>query len=130
VESYKGLITLPDVRTFLLEEFQDALYDPTFDYLCDLRKAQIEMTGNDLDEMSTFLEALKDDVKPHKCALLADTPGQVASATLYTELLKSFPVDIELFTTTEAAIQWLNKSISIIPQVKKYISIHTIEDKF
>jgi hypothetical protein len=122
LENYSGLIKLPDVEKILTREFQDPDFNPAFDYLCVLKNAKIVLTSEDLNKMSGFLDAVKDDVVPHKVALLTETPGQVASSTIYSELLRGMPVEIEVFTTFEAAVRWLHKSSKILSLIHEFLS--------
>lgn len=121
LENYRGLIKLPDVEHVLVKEFQDPDYNPAFDYLCVLQEANIVLTPEDLEMMTEFLNTVKENVVQHKLALLTETPGQVASATIYSELLKGMPVDLKVFTTLDAAVHWLNKPSEVTSLIHKFL---------
>lgn len=121
LENYQGLIKLPDVENVLVKEFQDPDYNPAFDYLCVLQEANIVLTKEDLKMMTEFLNAVKENVVQHKLVLLTETPGQVASATIYSELLKGMPVELKVFTALDATLHWLNKPLEVTPLIHHFL---------
>jgi signal transduction histidine kinase len=83
-------------------------YQPEYPVLIDLRQAVFSLEVKELPEIIGFFEAMPRSSSLRKFALLTSTPQQVAFSTMFGMHIKSFyPVNVEVFSTYDAAISWI-----------------------
>jgi signal transduction histidine kinase len=104
------------IGTFATETLQSELnllwssidYQPDYPVLIDLRQAVFNMEVKELPKIVGFFEAMPRSSSIRKFALLTSTPQQVAFSTMFGLHIKSFyPVSVEIFSTYDAAISWI-----------------------
>jgi len=110
LEKFVGTINLSDMIVCVSKLFSDKKYDPNYLVLCDIRNANFVFNNNDLSKFIEFSHNAyhKFEVKENRfMALLAHTPKQTALANLYSE--KGFGIFgiFKVFSTEEAALDWL-----------------------
>jgi signal transduction histidine kinase len=83
-------------------------FQPDYPVLIDLRQAHFDLEVKELPEIIGFFEAMPRSRATRKFALLTSTPQQVAFSTMFGMHIKSlYPVNVEVFSTYDAAISWI-----------------------
>jgi len=83
-------------------------YQPEYPVLIDLRNAFFNIEVKELPEIIGMFEAMPRSNTTRKFALLTSTPQQVAFSTMFGLHIKTFyPVSVEVFSTYDAAIGWI-----------------------
>ncbi len=83
-------------------------YQPEHPVLIDLRQAVFSLEVKELPEIIGIFEAMPRSNSLRKFALLTSTPQQVAFSTMFGLHIKTFyPVSVEVFSTYDAAISWI-----------------------
>jgi hypothetical protein len=111
LEYYSGTIIVQDLIKQKFDISREKEYNADYNIIHDLRDAELLISE---EEGKTFLNFLKSTTLPNKnrkVAHLTETAGQVTTTTLFT-LLNDIPnINIEVFSTLEAAVIWLDLSI-------------------
>jgi hypothetical protein len=90
---------------------EDKNYNQGFRIINDFRNAKI-IAGE--SEVKALIETLRNNRKifdKRISAILTNTPNQVALTTIYQMNLKDSPINVEIFSTLQAAIKWLGISL-------------------
>jgi len=83
-------------------------YNPDYSVLVDLRLALFTIEKNDIPGLLEIFSAMPGVKKNKKFAMLTATPQQVAFSTMFGQNIKNkYPFIIEIFSTHEAALNWL-----------------------
>lgn len=83
-------------------------YKPEYSVLIDLRQAVFDLESNDIPLVLDLFSAMPGQKKNRKFAMLTTTPQQVAISTMFIQKIKNnFPFIVEIFSTYEAAMNWL-----------------------
>lgn len=80
-------------------------------FFTDIRKSKIELSKREREEIYDFMRELSSkNLNLRKIAILTESPKEVVEAFMYEEGTgKSSPVSYKIFSTKEAAFQWLEK---------------------
>lgn len=109
IEIIQGPIALIDYFKMKEIETQDPRYDPSFNFILDIREADFVIAHSakgEIDKYISFAKSTPNLVGKRKSALLTKTPDQVVAMTLY-KLSNSLPLTLEIFSTYQAALTWL-----------------------
>ncbi|MBN1597507.1 MAG: hypothetical protein JW894_04395 [Bacteroidales bacterium] len=112
IEFASGKIDLIDFIELKKSEISDPRYNPNYDFIVDIRNADIEVLNNVEVEISKYVDFAKSTpnlLSNRKSALITNTPLQVVAMTLY-KYFGSLPMRLEIFTTYEAALNWLGRN--------------------
>ena len=103
--SITGDCNLRDLETALLKLTNDKNFSPNYNLLNDLRKCKFKFRPKDLDRFfRIFIEKFSKGTG--KSAVLLDTPRETAFSIIHQERMKDTR-EIQLFSTYEAALNWL-----------------------
>lgn len=90
---------------------QKLILNPEFlsnqNYFVDLKNVNFKISIEDIDSYVNFFKKNSNGVGKRKIALLTGTPNQVVFTTLYKSVLKNTNEIIEIFSTKEKALEWL-----------------------
>ncbi|WP_430815922.1 hypothetical protein [Carboxylicivirga sp. RSCT41] len=117
IEFYKGVIKLGDILNLKDDELVNIDYSARYNYIADFRLADLEIDINDVNEYVRFAE--NNQLVGHKkrVAFLTHTPKQAAFLTLYHHLSSSLPIETNVFTQLESAIDWVQLPISNLESI-------------
>lgn len=108
IEFFSGEITLDAILSAKKSKNSMPEFDPTFNHLIDLRHAKTNISLSEIKEIAKFQEENKQYIKKRKSAFLADSPEQTSLTILFTLSMQNLPIDFEIFSTTKAALNWLD----------------------
>jgi hypothetical protein len=109
IELVKGQVELIDYFKLKEAEIQDHRYNPSFNFILDIREADFAIYHGVKDEISkyiNFAQSMPNVVAERKTALLTKTPEQVVAMTFY-KLSSSLPITLQIFSTFQSALTWL-----------------------
>jgi signal transduction histidine kinase len=83
-------------------------YKPDYSALVDLRNAAFSLDMKELPEVLRIFASMPGNRINRKFGILTETPQQVAYSTMFGQNIKNqYPFSVEIFSTYEAAINWL-----------------------
>jgi hypothetical protein len=111
IETYRGTIELMQFIEYEKEKTNNPEYDDSYSIFIDIRDAIFKFSD---EEKKLFYETILDIASTmnmnRKCAFLTTNPSEVASSVLFklraTHLTS---MRVEIFSTEEAALNWLKK---------------------
>lgn len=126
IEYYCGKINLDDVIDHKKLEIKDLEYSANYHFIADLRDSELDVVSNqDFFDYLDFVEMNNKVAGQRRSAILTNTPNQVAITSLFRMNSKSLPINFEIFSTLEAAIDWVNLSANYFDDIKE--SIHNMK---
>ena len=125
LEVLHGNIALRDYLQFKGKLMSDHPQASESNFIIDLRDVVIESSGKELEGViRNYLESVEHIpgiIEKRKSALLTKTPDQVIATTMY-KILNNLPVEVEIFTTVSAAINWLDLKDLDSDDIQKMLS--------
>lgn len=122
IEYHKGIITLESFVNFKKEITKNKDFIKDLKYLVYLTDAVFNTSPSDIE---AYIQFLKDNVAVYgkrKVALITDTPNQVVATTLFKTLEEVSSQNIEIFSTTGKAYEWLQVPNLPLDKVNKILS--------
>lgn len=108
-EKVRGQISFSDLAAYEKAKLSDPDYNHSYAIIADIRGAVFDLSRGEIIRIYKFIitNTTKITMKG-RFAFIADTPAEVVAADLFRISLRRFgPVIIEIFTTEEAALQWI-----------------------
>jgi signal transduction histidine kinase len=103
-----GVFNLPLLRSELNLLWKRDDFNPNYSVLIDLRSASFTFDMKEHPELISVFTDFPGNKLNRKFALLTETPQQVAYSSMLGQFLQSrFSFKVEVFSTYEAAINWL-----------------------
>ncbi len=110
IEFLSGNIILEDLINLKLRLVEEKDYNPIYNHILDFREANVSLSGNNIDSYISFIENHEKILATRRSAILTLTPAQVAITTLYIEKGRHLPVNWNIFSTIEAALDWAQQN--------------------
>ena len=108
IETWPGEVKIENYIEVKQSQFKDSDFNPDFDVITDLRGLTQKYAEETIQKIADFMAEHSDNMRDRKSAIIADNPHSVASAYVFKEKCKTLPVRISIFTTIDAALEWLN----------------------
>ncbi len=106
-ERITGVIKFDELIDFHKSIFSDSNYNKSYSVLSDIRDSVYELSESEKEALYNLLSLYNTDKK--RCAFLTDTPNEVVSSELIKNKIHDYSsINIETFSTQEAAFRWLN----------------------
>jgi len=123
LECCQGNVSVEDAVQMKKDELTDKLYDPGYNIIVDIREFETSIDATISTSISNFHDFLKGLDLKSNVAFLTTKPHQV----VFGEILKrlgagSLFMEIEIFSSPEAAIDFLGYSINDFESIKNKIS--------
>jgi len=110
IECHSGNLDLDSYINFVIMTTHDPLFFQNMNYLIDLRNVVITAPIDDVEKYNYFTETKFKSERKRKVAILTESPNQMAFSTIFKMLNTQKLKKIEVFSTTDMAIRWLNNS--------------------
>ncbi len=107
IETWPSEIMIEDYINVKQRQFKDSDFNPDYDVITDLRGLTQKYTEETIQEIVDFIAKNSNNMRDRKSAVIADNPHSVASAYVFKEKSKNLPVKIRVFSTIDAALEWL-----------------------
>ena len=112
LECCKGPTSVEDAINMKKDEASDKLYNPAYNIIVDIQEFETALNSSTPDSISDFYNFLKGLEIKSKIAFLTIKPHQVVLSEILKRLFKDIAtIEIEVFSTTEAAIRYLGFSV-------------------
>ena len=107
IQCHAGVLELNNYIHFASNLHNDSLYSPNLNHLINIKNVLIKASIDDLKEYVSFSENNFKKPRTRRIAIVTETPNQVALSTLFKMLQKNMSQEVEIFSTIEKAIDWL-----------------------
>jgi hypothetical protein len=117
---YSGEVNENDIITLKKAILNDEKFSTGFNVLDDYRDVVFVTSANSYDQFLNWFKASFNWER--RSAVLTDTPEQVTNILRFDTIQKSkLPININVFTTLPAALQWLGLSASNTTEIEDII---------
>ncbi len=107
IETWPAEIMIEDYIDVKQRQFKDSDFNPDFNVITDLRSLTQIFIEDTIYKIVEFMSIHSDKIRDRKSAVIADNPQSVASAYFFKEKCRKLPVKIQVFSTIDAALEWL-----------------------
>ena len=77
--------------------------------ITDLRLLNLELNVTVIDKIIKFIDDNSNKMKDRKSAILTNKPNQVVNSFVFRSKAKNLPLNINVFSTIEAAHKWISE---------------------
>lgn len=129
IECHTGSLDLKSYIDFVENMRLNPLFSTDMNNYVDLSNVVVTASIDDVKIYNSFSESIFKSENKRKVALITDSPNQMVFATLFKNSNTQKSKVIEVFSTQESAIHWLNRSLnkeeilSIISNLEKEHSL-------
>jgi len=109
IQFIDGKINLSDMKTFITSIRKDKDYKPKYNSLIDVRRSYMNLDEKDMVSYIKHLKLMKGFLKERKLALIISKPEHFVHVELMKELGRDLPLKVQVFTTFNMAVNWLEK---------------------
>lgn len=115
IEYYSGDIDFVSFMNFKKKLILEPLFTPNLNILIHFKNATFKITDKEINKYIHFSETNLKVIGKRKIALITATPNQVVVSTLFKVIQRIKSKSVEIFSTKESALRWLNiKELSTI----------------
>ncbi|MDO9273920.1 MAG: hypothetical protein Q7T92_00035 [Lutibacter sp.] len=111
VEYHTGVLDADSFIDFKKSITTDPLFMPSLNYFVHLKKVTFSKNLEDIDKYADFLANNYKVYGNRRVALITKTPNQVVSATMFKMMQQNKSQSVEIFSTNESALEWLNSNL-------------------
>ena len=111
IECHSGNLDLESYITFIKSMVLDPLFSTNMNYLIDLSHVVITASIDDITKYNAFSEENFKAERKRRVALVTSSPNQMVFATLFKNSNTQKLKEVEIFSTKERALAWLNNNI-------------------
>ncbi|OGS72698.1 MAG: hypothetical protein A3F91_07230 [Flavobacteria bacterium RIFCSPLOWO2_12_FULL_35_11] len=112
VEYHTGILDADSFIEFKKSITLDPLFLPSLNYFVHLKKVTFNTNPEDIDKYVRFLDANSKVYGNRRVALITNTPNQVVSTTMFKMMQQNKSQSVEIFSTNENALEWLNSNLN------------------
>ncbi|UMB60697.1 hypothetical protein MHL31_00445 [Lutibacter sp. A80] len=114
VEYHEDALDINSYRDFKTKLIEDPLYSKHLNYIINFKNVDFNISSNDIDSYVEHLKQIPKILSEKKLAFITRTPNQIVPATLYKMKQNELNQKVEIFSTYESALDWLN--IDLTPE--------------
>ena len=108
IEVHSGTIDFESYVNFKKKVISDSEFSPNLNFLINFTNAFFTITNEEIEYLVDFISKNSKLNNKRYTALVTDTPNQLVSSTLF-KILQNNPLrPVEIFSTNECALEWLN----------------------
>jgi|OpeIllAssembly_1097287.scaffolds.fasta_scaffold00652_8 hypothetical protein len=111
IEHHSGNLDLDSYINFVTRTSNDPLFSTNMNYLIDLSNVVVTSSLDDIYKYNAYTEDKFKSVRKRKVAMVTNTPNQMVFSTLFKNSNTQKLKEIEIFSTSTAAIDWLNSNL-------------------
>ncbi len=108
IEYLEGLINITEMIEFTENLKSADLYSNKYNILADIRELNFKPDLKSTIKYVDYLKHIDEIAGTKKLAVLTNSPQTVVLATIFMEFSKELPIIINIFSTFEAAVEWLD----------------------
>lgn len=111
IECHSGNLDLKSYIDFVKRTTLDPLFSKNMNYYIDLSNVVVTASIDDIKIYNNFTEDNFLCDRKRKVAIITESPNQMVFATLFKNSNTQKLKEIEIFSTKESALEWLNSSL-------------------
>ncbi|NLP56628.1 hypothetical protein [Lutibacter sp. B1] len=111
IEYYFGDLELDSLINHKQKLTLDSEFSPGFNCFINLKNVTFKTTPEDITNFVSFIKEKSSVFGKRRIALIKNSPNQVVSTSLYKILQQGMDQSVEIFSTYEKALKWLNIDI-------------------
>jgi len=108
ISRFSGNITIADLKKHMLQLSNTLHYSPSYDVINDLRNCNLQIDVDDIKTIVDYYNQELQSLQKRKVVYLASKPIEVAISHLYSDQIEKFDITGNIFSTSKAALHWLN----------------------
>ena len=112
IECHSGNLDLKSYIEFVNRTTLDPLFSKNMNYFIDLCNVVVTASLDDIQIYNNYIEDNFQCDRKRRVALLTNSPNQMVFATLFKNSNTQKLKEIEVFSTKESAIKWINSNLS------------------
>lgn len=112
VEYHSGILDADSFMEFKKSITLDPLFLPSLNYFVHLKMVTFSTNLEDINKYVRFLDANSKVYGNRRVALITNTPNQVVSTTIFKMMQQNKSQSVEIFSTNESALEWLNSNLN------------------
>ena len=112
VEYHTGILDADSFINFKQSISFDPLFLPGLNYFVHLKKVTFSTNLEDINKYINFLKINSKAFGDRRVAIITDTPNQVVYSMLFKNLQQNNAQSVEIFSTDESALEWLNSDLN------------------
>ncbi len=120
---YRGDIILSDIKSMMTELTNEPDYSPKYDTINDFSDSNILVNEDNIEDYIRFLKRLQYSIDKRKIAFITNKPKQVVLTYLFSVKIKKLSISADMFSTTEAVINYLSN-----PKISEVVLENIISD--
>ncbi|MFO7672963.1 MAG: hypothetical protein R6V74_04575 [Lutibacter sp.] len=126
IECHSGNLDLKSYIDFVKRTTFDPLFSKNMNYFIDLCNVVVTASLDDIKLYNNFTNDNFQCDRKRRVALLTNSPNQMVFATLFKNSNTQKLKEIEIFSTKESALNWINSSLNndeilnIFSSIKEY----------
>jgi hypothetical protein len=112
IEHHSGNLDLESYINFVKETTLDPLFSLNMNYLIDLSNVVVTASIDDIRKYNNFTEVNFNTERKRRVAFITNSPNQMVFSTLFKDSNTQKLKEIEIFSTTKVAMNWLNLNVN------------------
>jgi hypothetical protein len=108
IEYHTGEMLAGNYIDFKQKLLKAPLFNPNLKYFVHFKNVKFDITQLNIDKFIGFIENNVQTIGKRKIAIITNTPNQVVTSTKYKLAQDKKRESIEIFTTHQSALKWLN----------------------
>ena len=112
IEYYFGKLDLNFLKEFKKRIISDPDYISGINCFINFKNASFNLTTQEISEFVGFIGQNSSKLGKRKLAMITNSPNQVVSTSLYKILQQDLNQSVEIFSTYEKALKWLDSDVT------------------
>ncbi|WP_111708347.1 hypothetical protein [Lutibacter citreus] len=112
VEYHENTLDINSYKPFKTKIIENPLYSNSLNYIINFKNVDFIMTPNEIVEYINYLKLTPKILGKKKLAFITRTPNQIVPATLYKMKQNELNQSVEIFSTYESALDWLQTDLT------------------
>lgn len=112
IEHHTGVLDMESYKKFKALLLNDASYSPNYNYIINFKNVEFKIKPEEIKEYASSLKQNPKVFGNKNLAIITKTPDQTVPVTIYKMKQQGINQSVEVFSTYEVALQWLNSSLT------------------
>lgn len=123
LEFHSGILTAENYIEFKKDLINNEHFKANLNHFIHFKNVKFDTNPKDISEFIDFLKGKSQSLGNRKIAFVTNTPNQVVSTTIYKLMQENLNQQVEIFSTEENALKWLNIPNSGKNEISEIIKI-------
>ncbi|MDO9273915.1 MAG: hypothetical protein Q7T92_00010 [Lutibacter sp.] len=122
VKYYNGILSLSDIIDSISVSGQHPDWKPTMNIIHDIRDVVLDLEEKEIQELLQYVKEDKKLYGERKVAFITNRPNQVVFTFILTNIKNESLVNMNTFSTLNAAIEWVELPITDLEMIENCIN--------